>query len=350
MTGITDAVAESIAEASTVLLVAPPDSSTDSTACTDLLTRHSPPHPNVVCVTVNKGPDDRIDVWQQYVGEELPARAAIVDARPGDDSEAQSAITAAPSVKLETLAADGDLLDLAVTIAAQIGAWVDTGDPTQLCLDSLDTLLDRYTVQDVVDLARGLNTLCVDLGVFAHHHVDPTDCPDSMIAALRPLYDAVVERDGDGWTVSTAGDAEVEPSFRGTVGGRSSPSTDNGAGRSFRGSDPADVTPLPQSFDTVLELFDNPFRRSVLYELRGRGGDDIPLAELIGAVRGRTNRLRSIDPDGIDRIAVRLRHAHLPKLEAANVIEYDRDAETVSYRANPALEAHIDYLETLELG
>ncbi|GAA0205044.1 DUF7504 family protein [Halobaculum roseum] len=341
MTEINGSVAESIGDASTVLLVAPADSCTDETACTELLTRHSPPHPNVVCVTLNKGPDDRLDVWHRYVGEELPDRAAIVDARAEGGGDGAVAVSSLPSIKLETLPEDADLLDLAVTIAAQVGAWSDTGDRTQLCLDSLNVLVGRYAAQDVVDLVRGLNTLCADLDVSGHHHVNPDDCPESMLAMLRPLYDAVVERDGDGWTVSTA-DSAAGPSFRRTVDGRS--------GGSSRGSDPPDVVPLSYSFDTVLELVNNPIRRIVLYELKRRSDDEVPFDELVDAVDKRTGSVQAGKPDSTDRLALQLGHTHLPKLQERNVVRFDRDTETISYRSNPALEAHLDCLETLELG
>ncbi|WP_348606783.1 DUF7504 family protein [Halobaculum rarum] len=342
MTGITDAVAESIGDASTLLLVAPSDSCADSTACTDLLTRGSPTYPNVICVTLNKGPDDRLGVWQQYVGDELPKRAAIVDARADGGRAGAAAVASVPSIKLETLPEDADLLDLAVTIAAQIGAWTDTSEPTQLCLDSLNTLVSRYAAQDVVDFVRALNTLCDDFRVFAHHHVDPDDCPESLLAMLRPLYDAVVEREGDGWTVSTAAESAVEPSFRRTVDSRS--------GRSSRESVPPDVAPLPYSFDTVLELVVDPIRRIVLYELKDRPEGEISFDELVDVVDSRIDASPSGNPGTTGKIALRLLHTHLPKLQETNVIRFDRDAETVSYRPNPALEAHLEYLERLDRG
>ncbi|QZP36439.1 DUF7504 family protein [Halobaculum magnesiiphilum] len=345
MTGINGSVAESIGDASTVLLVAPADSCTDETACTELLTRHSPPHPNVICVTLNKGPDDRLDVWHRYVGEELPDRAAILDARREGSGEGATAVSSVPSIKLETLPEDAELLDLTATIAAQVGAWSDTDHRTQLCLDSLNVLVDRYAAQDVVDLVRGLNTLCADLDVSAHHHVNPDDCPESMLAMLRPLYDAVVERDGDGWTVSTAdssADPSAGPSFRRTVDGRS--------GGSSRDSDPQDIVPLPYSFDTVLELVNNPIRRIVLYELKCRSGDEISFDELVDAVGKRSGSVHAGKPDGTERLALQLRHTHLPKLQERNVVRFDRHTGTVSYRSNPALEAHLECLKTLELG
>lgn len=342
MTGSNGAVAESIGDASTVLLVAPADSCTDETACTELVTRHSPPHPNVICVTLNKGPDDRLGVWQQYVGDELPERAAIVDARADGGRAGAAAVASVPSIKLETLPEDADLLDLAVTIAAQIGAWTDTSEPTQLCLDSLNTLVSRYAAQDVVDFVRALNTLCDDFRVFAHHHVDPDGCPEWMLAMLRPLYDAVVEREGDGWTVSTATESTVEPSFRRTVDGRS--------GRSSRESGPPDVAPLPYSFDTVLELVGDPIRRVVLYELKDRPEDEISFDELVNVVGSRIDASPSGTTDDAGRVALRLHHMHLPKLQETDVIRFDRGAGTISYRPNPALETHLECLERLERG
>ncbi|MFC6795052.1 hypothetical protein ACFQFH_12895 [Halobaculum halobium] len=301
----------------------------------------------MICVTLNKGPDDRLGGWQEHVGAELPARAAIIDARPVDTrgtgaGAGARAVSSAPSITLESIAADADLLDFAVKIGAQIGAWTDTDHRTQLCVDSLETLVDRYTAQDLVDLVRALNTLCTDLGVFAHHHVDPADCPESLLAMLRPLYDAVLERTSDGWTVSTAESATVEPSFRETV--------DSRPGRTSREADPPDAVSLPYSFDTVLDLVGNPVRRTLLYELRGRPDDEIPLDELVDVVLNRVSTAPSVTSDSTDRIDLQLVHTHLPKLQEANVIRYDPDTETVTYRSNPALEAHLDCMEMLELG
>jgi hypothetical protein len=340
MTGIDDGIVESIDGAATVLLVAP--SHMDSESCTDLLTRQTPARANVLCATLNAGPDDRLEVWQRYVGEELPRRTTILDGRGGDGGGDASAVSNVPSIKLEALAPDADLLDLAITVAAQIGAWTDSGSTSHLCFDSLSTLLDRYEAQEVVDLVRGLNTLCDDLGVFAHYHLDPKGCPESTVAMLRPLYDAVVEHDGGGWIVSEADDGEARPSFRGTVA-----STDESPPPDADRSEPV---PLPYSFDTVLELVGDPIRRSLLYSLRDWSAGEIPLEELLEDVHARVEAEVARDPDTRERTELQLVHTHLPKLQAEGVIDFDPGTGTITYRSNRGLESHLDYLEPLERG
>lgn len=52
------------------------------------------------------------------------------------------------------------------------------------------------------------------------------------------------------------------------------------------------------------------------------------------------------------RIAHDLRHAHLPKLAGAGLIEYDSDRRMIRYRGSPLFEdvIHIEQLMTRELG
>lgn len=71
--------------------------------------------------------------------------------------------------------------------------------------------------------------------------------------------------------------------------------------------------------DDLFEAVRTTDRRTVLRALRE--GESIDFESLVTVVAN--------DPDDRTGAAIRLRHAHLPKLEACEVIEWDRDAGTI---------------------
>ena len=336
-------------DVNTVLVLSSGDADTDDRACVDLLTRHRPDESNVLGVTFDTGPDDRLSVWQRFVGEELPRRAAIVDARHDDVADAgdagDAAVSALPSVEVDVLGVDADLLDLAVTVAARRGAWTATESPTQLCFDPLDDLCGRYSSEELVGFVRAMNALADHLGVFSHHHLDPERWSESTVEALRPLYGAVVEHRGDGWVVSEATRDEAPRPTGGRPTDRRPMDTDGATAPTP--PDPSAV-PFRRSLDRVLDLVGDPVRRSLLYDLSGRSTDPIPIRDLVDALetRLRTSSLRK--PLDRDSIAIRLRHVHLPALEEAGLLTVDREHDTVEYESNPALESWLAYLEAIE--
>lgn len=96
------------------------------------------------------------------------------------------------------------------------------------------------------------------------------------------------------------------------------------------------------ALDEVFDVLVSPRRRAVLYELYGRS-DPIALSDLAIAVS------RS-EPNGIDTeeitadetvttdrpVALALDHVHLPKLQQAGLVEYDRTERTVQLNRIPA--------------
>jgi DNA-binding transcriptional ArsR family regulator len=49
-------------------------------------------------------------------------------------------------------------------------------------------------------------------------------------------------------------------------------------------------------------------------------------------------------------VEIRLHHAHLPKLEEAGVISYDREEGKIEYRGDPQLERTLNAVEELDLS
>lgn len=328
-----------------VLLLAPTHGSSDDEACIDMLAGGDPSAANVVSVTLDATPDERLSVWQREAGDARPNRARIVDAgsgaRPGSQAVASEGF---PEIGIDALPEHADLLDVSLSIACTLGEWREADGRTALCLHSLSTALRRFDRDRLIGFVDGLNTLCERLDVPAHHHLDPDEHDAETIATLRPLYGRVVEHASDGgWIVSADDRSSADPTFRET----SAPP--GGAAR----TDPErpETVPMPYSFDSVIELISDARRRTVLYVLRTNRRDEYRLDRVIDLVDERERAIPRREPKrSREELEVSLGHVHLPKLDELGVLDYDADAGIVTYHRNRALESCIRYVETLELG
>jgi len=336
------ALSNQIGRASSVLLLAPLHESPDDSACIDLLARDPAVETNVLSVTLSASPTERLSIWQREAGSELPTRATIVDARQSMTKERLPASGEGP-ISVRRVPENATLHDIGLVIANQLGAWSDTDETTAMCLHSVTALLATYSPERVIDLITSLNDLCEHLGVIAHHHLDPDEHGEETVAMLRPLYDAVVEyTPADGWIPTVSERTGTAPTFRSTV------PPPGGAAK----TDPArpETVPMRYSFDTILDLLSSARRRTLLYNLKNRPSEEIPLDRLVEEVHDLDRALPIRDASPPEEIRTELVQTHLPKLREAGIVRYDADAGTVHYTANQGLESLLRYIETIELG
>lgn len=326
-----------------MLVVSPTQEPPDDSACIELLTQEPPTKSNVLSVTFEASPEERLAVWQHEAGETLPNRAKIVDGGGATQSNQTVSTVLSPGVAVETLPVEAGLLDVALTIAQTLGQWAETDETTLLCLHSLSALLDTYDETDVIRTVRALNSLCVGLEVRMHHHIDTARHGEGTITELRPLYDAVYEHaPGGGWKITTNDSESAVPTC--------------GLSRASTGTEPVEsngstAVPIPYSFETVLEILFAPRRRTLLYELKDRTRETIDLEELVEWVYTREKAIPARESPGPrDDVLLSLVHYHLPKLEAAGILTFNSDQHRIEYNMNPAFESCIRYIETLELG
>ena len=95
-----------------------------------------------------------------------------------------------------------------------------------------------------------------------------------------------------------------------------------------------------QSFDRWLELLANRDRRLVLSTLIENGDDRLPVGVLTDVIARK--RAEDVTPQSV---LIDLHHVHLPKLQRADVIEYDADESLVTYRSHGELERCLDAIE-----
>lgn len=103
--------------------------------------------------------------------------------------------------------------------------------------------------------------------------------------------------------------------------------------------------------DRVFEVLSSRWRRYVLYYLCEMPGQVVERDRLVEAVRYCDAADR--DTSGVpsrDAVARDLHHDHLPRLDDAGVIEYDRRQGTVRYDGRPSIEEWVDHAFYKETG
>ncbi len=91
---------------------------------------------------------------------------------------------------------------------------------------------------------------------------------------------------------------------------------------------PSNDAPVVLPLDEIFDVLVSSRRRAVLYELHGRS-EPMTLPDLVAAVR-------AIEAaQSRKQVAVALDHVHLPKLQQAGLVEYDRYEKTVQLNRIP---------------
>ena len=100
---------------------------------------------------------------------------------------------------------------------------------------------------------------------------------------------------------------------------------------------------VESSLNDALALLANHKRRAALYVLREADQDElfvVDLAQKVALLDGTT--------DDLETILTELTHAHLPRIAAAGVVEYDDTSSMVRYVGDDTVEQLLDHTTTLE--
>ena len=92
--------------------------------------------------------------------------------------------------------------------------------------------------------------------------------------------------------------------------------------------------------ETVFELFGDRHRRAVFAYLENTDNGRASVSDLAAHVAQ-----HACADDSPSQITVHLHHKHLPKIDAANLIDYDREHETVRYVGHPLVEDCLDLVD-----
>ncbi len=155
---------------------------------------------NVLFVTFDHSPDDRIDICHRADGWSGGEIGVIEVGRGGRNASVDSEVTsgATGSITVRHVSKPGDLSKLGIVITQLLTQFGDTSRQTVLCFHTLSAL---HTQVGTKTLFRFLNTLQGRLrsaGAVGHYHMDPDLHDEIVIETIRPIFDSVIRFSADG--------------------------------------------------------------------------------------------------------------------------------------------------------
>lgn len=94
--------------------------------------------------------------------------------------------------------------------------------------------------------------------------------------------------------------------------------------------------------DACLDLLSHRHRRRTVQELRNGSNGEATIEEIVDAIREDSAGARTRQRVDGKRLAVELRHTHLPKLAAHDLVQYNADRGIVRYRPDAYVENVLD--------
>lgn len=197
----TEATVELIGDAPNLLLQGPTDHSMDDDLCTSLLEPTTAEPSNLLLVTSERSPDERLQTLRGYL-DRLPTNIVILSIGDRTRSSASTALPDTGNITVETIPDAADIQRVGIMINRYLAEWAAEGTTSVLCFHSLNSLL--RAVEDTERVYRFLNIL-VDrvesANATAHYHLDPDTADESTVSLFQPLFTETLVFDTDG-TVS----------------------------------------------------------------------------------------------------------------------------------------------------
>ena len=188
-------------DASNVLLLAPSLSAAENEVCIDLLTLSDIDHENVLSVTFTQTAQDRLELWETHVGDDLPAQAGIITV--GEQTRSTSSQRPPPThtpgrIAIDAVSDPDDLTGLGISLTNYLSDWEENANQTVLCFHSLTPLLQYADLERVFRFLHVLTGRIASMEAVAHFHMDPTAHDDQTRQTLSQLFGATIELDTEG--------------------------------------------------------------------------------------------------------------------------------------------------------
>jgi hypothetical protein len=194
----TAAIIELIGDAQNLLVTGPLHTPADYDLCTDLLTSQDDPPEQLLLVTFEESPDERLNVLEGHLGT-LPDSIGILNVGDATRSASQDIVSATGTdgIRVRNVRDATDIQRIGLSINKYLSEWADE-EETVLCFHSLTALLRAVDSESVF---RFLNVLLgrVRSGTIrAHYHIDPDAHDEQTLETYRPLFDETLRYGEDG--------------------------------------------------------------------------------------------------------------------------------------------------------
>lgn len=193
-----ESLGDRIADASSVLLLAPSLTANTGSVCAQLLAADQPS--NILWIAYGGRPDRQLERWETH-GETTPANAAVITISEGNDDPDPSALPFSPRV--ESIGNPGDLTGLGIHITELLREWETGSAPTRVCFDSITAMLQYVDFETAYEFLHVVSGRTHAMGAMTHFHLDPGAHDEQTIESVATLCDAVVEISGDSVDVRT---------------------------------------------------------------------------------------------------------------------------------------------------
>lgn len=154
--------------------------------------------PSMLVFAYNRRPRVVAEHVREHTGER-PESLTILNLGEGDDRRSP-ATTLGSNVTVEREAA-ANLTGIGIHVADAIDRAGD--QPLQVCLGSLTTLLQYVDPETAFKFLHVTCSRLESAGGHVHAHLDPEAVDEEAVATLEPLFDAVLQREGETWTVES---------------------------------------------------------------------------------------------------------------------------------------------------
>lgn len=160
---------------------------------------------NLLFVSLSGTPERRLDTWRRHGG--LPEKVAVITV---DNTRSAAATGAGRTIRdpdgtalsTTTLSDPGDLTGIGIKMSKCLSAWEDEDARTQVCFDSLTTLLQYVDIEQVFQYLHVTSKRIEAVGGTAHYHIDPNAHDDKTLATIESLFSDVYRYDTetDSWS------------------------------------------------------------------------------------------------------------------------------------------------------
>ncbi|QLD91099.1 hypothetical protein HWV07_19435 [Natronomonas salina] len=161
---------------------------------------------NLLLVSLSGNPERRLEAWKRQ--GDLPRNVAVLSVEQSRGAAAaggSTGVTRGPggsTISTATVSEPGDLTGIGIKVNQCLSAWEDDDVGTDVCFDSVTTLLQYVDTRRVFRFLHVLTRRVQSVGALAHYHVDPGAHDEQTLATIEGVFSDVFEYDEatESWT------------------------------------------------------------------------------------------------------------------------------------------------------
>ena len=177
---------EAVGDATSALVCTP--SMGPEEGCAELLSATTP-ETTVLWVTYTRPPSACIE---HFRAAEAPGSLSVIAV-----GDMPTVTPDADDVTVRSVSTPDDLTGLGITLSQALS----THEDAVVCFDSLTVVLQYVDTETAYEFLNALTGHLYAADARAHFHLDPTAHDTQTVDALASLFDAIAEREDDGWSV-----------------------------------------------------------------------------------------------------------------------------------------------------